>query len=247
MAMPWMARWLGRALGLSVRRIMFAHPLPSDHIIPSGIYLQFFTFVLFTPALRLLLPIAILLLTLEVWILRRVYRLSYERLSATFYLFHGINFFLFLPLYTGYLFAKSDTSAEGKLPRVEVRLTDGAALENMIVLRGMERGVLLWDGKGKGNRVCAMEGYPFYEGRSQRGRKIGIPGLGHRAYAVSSRHAETGGTAEGSSPPPYSLSAASAPNAIILSKARLMDGELDDCPAGRVVPDDVAMLQDVSQ
>jgi hypothetical protein len=94
-----------------------------------------------------LIWVAILLLLVEGWALFRAYRGTDTLLSLTIYLCHGVNFLLFLPLYAGYGFAKADTSEDSQLPRVEVNVRDGDKLKNMIILRGMERGVLLWNGK----------------------------------------------------------------------------------------------------
>jgi hypothetical protein len=54
---------------------------------------------------------------------------------------------LFLPLYSGYSSARADVSKDSTLARAEVVIRGGPTLKDMIVLRGMERGVLLWDGK----------------------------------------------------------------------------------------------------
>lgn len=111
------------------------------------IYLLMFGWVLLSGELRPLVSVAILLLILEAWILMSTYRRSNTLFLLTIYLCHGLNFILFLPLYSGYAFAKSDTSEDSKLPRIEVKVRDGRTLEDMIALRGMERGMLLWDGK----------------------------------------------------------------------------------------------------
>jgi hypothetical protein len=112
-------------------------------------YFAYFGRLLFTADLRSLLSVAILLLVLEAWVLASAYRRSSTLLSLTVYLCHGLNFLLFIPLYSGYAFAKADTSEDTTLARAEVSVRGGPTLKGMIVLRGMERGVLLWDGSKK--------------------------------------------------------------------------------------------------
>ena len=138
---------------------------------------MFYRMLLAAEELRILLLAAALLIFLEVWVLRSAYGRSNALLTLSIYLCHGLNFLLFLPLYTGYLFAKSDTSEDSGLPRVEINLRNGDILRNMIVLRGMERGVLSWNGKG--SNVLTVGEYQLYERGDQRlvrlfGKEIGV-------------------------------------------------------------------------
>lgn len=135
-------------LGFFQRKPQWENKFLWCHAGLAVIYLFFFgRMLILSGNLRPLISVAILILILEIWALASTYRQSSTLLSLTVYLCHGLNLLLFLPLYSGYSSARADVSKDSTLARAEVVIRGGPTLKDMIVLRGMERGVLLWDGK----------------------------------------------------------------------------------------------------